>query len=276
MSEHMSDATFGKVFAGTLAGMVALTISLIVLAYAVGGDAGSKASDVAINANNAETLARTTPVGSVEVGDMSQQVASTAPAEEMSGEQVYQTACVVCHGAGIAGAPKYGDAAAWEPRIAQGIEILYGHALNGLNAMPAKGGNAGLSDDAVKSAVDYMIGREASGQETATTTGADTDASTTATQAEESNTEMAAVAADHSSGEAVYNASCSVCHTAGVAGAPKLSDAAAWEPRIAQGTEVLYTHALNGFNAMPPKGGNMSLSDDDVKGVVNYMLSTVQ
>lgn len=276
MSEHMSDATFGKVFAGTLAGMVALTIFLIALAHAVGGDAGSKASDVAINANNAETLARTLPVGSVAVGEMPQQVASAAPAESMSGEQVYQTACVVCHGAGIAGAPKFGDAAAWEPRIAQGVEILYEHALNGFNAMPAKGGNAGLSDDAVKSAVDYMTSGDGGGQGAATTTAEGTDASTNESQGEENNTEMAAAAADHSAGEAVYNASCSVCHTAGVAGAPKPGDAAAWEPRIAQGTEVLYTHALNGFNAMPPKGGNLSLSDDEVKGVVNFMLSTVQ
>jgi cytochrome c5 len=138
--------------------------------------------------------------------------------------------------------------------------------------MPAKGGNTSLSDDAVKSAVDYMIGREAGGQKATAAEGA--GESTTATQAEEDNTEM--VAADHSAGEAVYNASCSVCHAAGVAGAPKLGDAAAWEPRIAQGTEVLYTHALNGFNAMPPKGGNVSLSDDDVKGVVIFMLSTVQ
>jgi len=276
MSEHMSDATFAKVFAGTLAGMVALTIFLLARAYAVGGDAGSKESDVAIEANNAETLARTTPVGTMAVGEASQQVASAAPAEVMSGEQVYQTACVVCHGAGIAGAPKFGDAAAWAPRVAQDIEVLYEHALNGFNAMPAKGGNAGLSDDAVKSAVDYMIGRDGGGQEAVTTPAQGSDESTSTTQVQENKTAMATAATDHSAGETVYTASCSVCHTAGVAGAPKLGDAAAWEPRITQGTEVLYAHALTGFKAMPPKGGNVSLSDEDVKSVVDFMLSTVQ
>jgi cytochrome c5 len=56
----------------------------------------------------------------------------------------------------VAGAPKFGDKAAWAPRIAQGKEALYNSALKGKGAMPPKGGNAALSDDAVKAAVDYM------------------------------------------------------------------------------------------------------------------------
>lgn len=153
----MSDARFGKVFAGTLAGMVALTIFLIILAHAVGG--GTVASDVQKNARDEVTLARTAPAGSVTVGDVPDQASAAAPAEALSGEQVYQTACAACHAAGIAGAPKLGDAAMWEPRIAQGDDVLYDHAINGFKAMPAKGGNASLSDDSVKAAVDYMIGR---------------------------------------------------------------------------------------------------------------------
>ena len=153
----MSDARFGKVFAGTLAGMVALTIFLIVLAHFVGG--GTVQSDVQAMAKDQVTLARTAPVGAVAVGDVADQVASAAPAEAMSGEQVYTTACAACHAAGVAGAPKLGDAAMREPRIAQGDDMLYDHAINGFKAMPAKGGNASLSDDSVKAAVDYMIGR---------------------------------------------------------------------------------------------------------------------
>ena len=151
----MSDAKFGKVFAGTLAGMVALTIFLIVLAHAVGG--GTEPSDVKVKAKDAVTLARTAPAGSVAVGDVAEQVASAAPAEAMSGEQVYNTACAACHVAGVAGAPKLGDAAMWEPRIAQGVEVLYDHAINGFKAMPPKGGNTSLSDESVKAAVDYML-----------------------------------------------------------------------------------------------------------------------
>lgn len=71
----------------------------------------------------------------------------------------------------------------------------------------------------------------------------------------------------------IYTASCAACHASGAAGAPKLGDSAAWSPRIKAGVETLYTNALKGKNAMPPKGGNAGLSDDDVKAVVDYMVS---
>ena len=74
-----------------------------------------------------------------------------------SGESVYKTGCTVCHAAGIAGAPKAGEKAAWSPRIAKGKPTLYEHAIKGFNAMPAKGGNAALADADVKAAVDYMV-----------------------------------------------------------------------------------------------------------------------
>jgi len=84
-----------------------------------------------------------------------------AAAKASGGEALYKTACSVCHSAGVAGAPKSGDKAAWAPRIAQGKDTLYKHALLGYQGkngvMPAKGGNASLSDAAVKSAVDYMV-----------------------------------------------------------------------------------------------------------------------
>ncbi len=82
---------------------------------------------------------------------------------------------------------------------------------------------------------------------------------------------------DLAKGEAVYKQACSVCHAAGVAGAPKLSDKANWQPRIAQGKAVLYGHAIKGFTGsigmMPAKGGNSSLSDDDVMAAVDYMVA---
>ena len=80
-------------------------------------------------------------------------------AKAKSGEEVYNSACVACHGAGIAGAPKTGEIALWAPRIAKGINVLYEHAIKGFNAMPAKGGQTALSDDEVKAGVDYQVAK---------------------------------------------------------------------------------------------------------------------
>lgn len=86
--------------------------------------------------------------------------------------------------------------------------------------------------------------------------------------------------ADAARGESVYKNACAVCHAPGVAGAPRLEDRADWAPRIAQGADVLYSHAINGFQGqkgvMPPKGGNMGLSDQDVRAAVDYMVSSVR
>jgi cytochrome c5 len=88
------------------------------------------------------------------------QVAAAAPAE-VNGQRIYQSACVACHGAGIAGAPKVGDTGLWAKRIAKGLDILYASAINGVQGnagvMPAKGGNPALSNAEVKAAVDYIV-----------------------------------------------------------------------------------------------------------------------
>jgi cytochrome c5 len=84
---------------------------------------------------------------------------------------------------------------------------------------------------------------------------------------------VAASAADLAKGEKVYGATCLACHGAGVMGAPKFADQAAWQPRIAKGSAALYTSAMDGFKTMPAKGGNMMLKDDEVKAAVDYMVS---
>ena len=78
------------------------------------------------------------------------------------------------------------------------------------------------------------------------------------------------------SGKATYDTVCQVCHGAGVAGAPKFADKAAWAPRIKQGVDALHANAIKGKGAMPPKGGNPSLSDADVSAAVDYMVSAAK
>ncbi|WP_292933573.1 c-type cytochrome [Noviherbaspirillum sp.] len=83
----------------------------------------------------------------------------------------------------------------------------------------------------------------------------------------------AAGGGDLAAGEKVYNTTCVSCHGAGVLGAPKVGDKAAWQPRVAQGKDTLYTHALNGFKMMPPRGGNAALKDEEVKNAIDFMVS---
>lgn len=97
------------------------------------------------------------PAPTVEVVEEAEPVATA-----MTGAQVYNSACNVCHGNGVGGAPVVGDVAAWTARIAQGTDVLYDHAINGFDGdavtpMLAKGGRMDLSDQAVRDAVDYMI-----------------------------------------------------------------------------------------------------------------------
>jgi len=87
-------------------------------------------------------------------------VATTAAAPAASkpdGKKVFDTTCTACHTPGVAGAPKFGDKAAWAPHLAHGVDALYAFALKGKGAMPPKGGNTALSDAEVKAAVDYMV-----------------------------------------------------------------------------------------------------------------------
>ncbi len=83
--------------------------------------------------------------------------ATASAGAKPDGKQVYDTTCMVCHASGVAGAPKFGDKAAWAPRIKTGIDALHASALKGKGAMPAKGGNTALSDADVSAAVDYMV-----------------------------------------------------------------------------------------------------------------------
>jgi cytochrome c5 len=82
---------------------------------------------------------------------------ASGPKVLLGGEEIFRTTCVACHGAGVAGAPKFGDTAAWAPRIKTGYDKLLDHALHGFNAMPAKGGNADLDDIEIARTIVYMV-----------------------------------------------------------------------------------------------------------------------
>lgn len=276
----------------TLVILALVAVVIFVVALFIGG--GSKETS---QFERDAIEVRLQPIGQVRVAGAS--TAEEAPAEVVaaapkSGEEVYNLACVACHGAGIAGAPKYADAGQWEARIAQGKDTLYVHAIDGFQGasgvMPAKGGNTSLSDDEVKAAVDYMIvaitGEEvaapAASEEPVAEPAAIEEATPSEAAAESAVEEPAAAEAtlDLAKGEEVYKTACVVCHGMGIAGAPKSGSKEHWQPRIDKGMEALYSNAINGYQGesgvMPAKGGNTALSDDDVKAAVAYMVSIVE
>jgi len=99
---------------------------------------------------DAKVVERIKPLAVVEVDS------NSGPHVDKSGEEVVKSACAACHAAGVMGSPKIGDNAAWGPRIAQGFATLTKHAIEGVRAMPARGGNPDLSDNEIASAVAHM------------------------------------------------------------------------------------------------------------------------
>jgi cytochrome c5 len=182
--------------------------------------------------------------------------------------------------------------------IKEGFDRLVENAIKGIRQMPPRGGNPQLSDVEVARAVAYMAnqsGAKFSEPEPPTAVAGETktpvsgaapataaSAAATPAAAQPPTTVAAASPAkpagggEAGQGKAVYDTACAACHAAGVAGAPKLGDKAAWAPRIKQGTDALYQAALKGKGAMPPKGGQMQLPDADVKAAVDFMVQQVK
>jgi cytochrome c5 len=170
------DRKFFDTFMLVLGSLVLITIAIFVLANSMAGrtQAVHVKEDPAYQQRNVE---RIRPVGQVAIAGADNSglrdpggprptaaatpAAAAQPAKELSGEEVYKGACTACHGAGIAGAPKTGDAAAWAPRVAQGMDTLYTHAIEGFQGqagyMPPRGGFANLSDQQVRDAVQFMV-----------------------------------------------------------------------------------------------------------------------
>jgi cytochrome c5 len=213
---------------------------------------------------------RIRPVGTVQIA---------GPRVALSGEQVYEQVCKTCHGPGLAGAPKFGDKAAWDKVIKQGDKLVFAHSIQGIRGMPPKGGNSELPDSEVHAAVVHMV--NAVGAKWKVPPAG--PATTTATAPAGAPIvpvvippPAAAVAAGKPDGKHIYETACVACHAAGVAGAPKLGDKTAWAPRLTTGKDALYASSLNGKGAMPPKGGQTQLPDDQVKAAVDYMIAAVR
>jgi cytochrome c5 len=159
------DRKFFDTFMLVLGVLIGITALLYLLARVVAANTQERQvlQDPAMKAAVAERIA---PVAKVAVAGQDNsalapvQQAQAAPAADLSGEAVYNMACVACHGAGVAGAPKLGDASSWKPRIAKGDDTLHKHAIEGFQGeagfMPPKGGRTDLSDQSIVNAVDYM------------------------------------------------------------------------------------------------------------------------
>ncbi len=163
MVAGQQDKTFVKTFVGVMAFLFAVMIFLIVLAVTVGGDPNPE--QLALERERAEQ--RLQPLAAVRLSGepMPEVAAAPAPAAAagdaaggaMSAEQIVAQVCAACHDAGVLGAPKTGTAADWEPRMAQGLDTVVQNAINGIRAMPPRGGNPNLSDEEVHDAVVYML-----------------------------------------------------------------------------------------------------------------------
>lgn len=298
------DRKFFRTFAFVLAGLFGFMLIAIFAARFIASSSGDKKAYE--GKSTAQLEQRIKPVGEVNTSQKAaeQSTKKTAAKESTAtasasgadlGEQTYKNVCIACHGMGVAGAPKFGDKQAWAPHIAKGLTTLYDHALHGFTGskgmMPAKGGRTDLSDAAVKAAVRYMVshsggkaevsGSAAPAKSKDSSSSQGSGSSDSSKQSNASDTaSVAAPIADLSKGKEIFSKVCTACHTPGAAGAPKIGDKQAWAPRIAKGIAMLDQHALHGFagnsGVMPPKGGMTSLSDQDVKDAVAYMVHESQ
>ncbi len=170
------DARFFRNFAGVLGALIAAVLIFFFVARAI-GQAHHTAAPTSKEAKAEITKAAAVaikPVGEVQVAgatdareeNMISEALEGSPAPQAvalaeEGKKIYDKACVACHAAGVAGAPKLGDATAWAPRINQGMDVLYENAIKGFQGstglMPPKGGFTALSDEEVKAAVSYMV-----------------------------------------------------------------------------------------------------------------------
>ncbi len=211
------------------------------------------------------------------VGNVAFDNAGDAAQGPKSGEDIYKSVCSACHASGAAGAPKLGDKGKWAPLLKEGQKMLVATAIKGEGAMPPRGGGAGLSDLEIERAVVYMANSAGGKFKEPAAPAPEKSAAPASAQdktaaAAPEKVAAGAPAAGKADGKKIFESACAVCHGAGIAGAPKPGDKAAWAPRLKTGMDALYASALKGKGAMPAKGGNTALADADVKAAVDYLM----
>ena len=298
MSEGPHEApikTPGQLIAAVIAGFAIPIAVIIMLAVYVNNTTRNGAGTDSLSE---EAVAqRIAPVAQVDIRD------ANAPHVYKTGEEVFKAVCTTCHTAGVAGAPKFGNAGDWAPRIAQGYDTLVHNALNGKGAMPARGGTSpdDYSDFEIARAVVYMANNggakfdEPAQPAAGAAAGASAAAPASGAAASTDNNQAAAAVAALASipqasseaaagsqsadasqaGKTLYTQVCQACHAAGVLNAPKFGDKDAWAPRLKEPMDTVYNYALHGKGAMPPKGGS-NAPDADVKAAVDYMVAAVK
>ena len=209
--------------------------------------------------------ARLQPVARLEIGG------AGAAAGARNAADIVKGTCAACHQTGAANAPKLGDAAAWAPRIKTGVNAMVQSVIKGKGAMPPKAGDASLTENEIHNAVVLMANQAgAKFKEKPAAAPAQQQAAASQPQSASQPQAKTAAAAD---GKAVYDKLCFACHQQSVAGSPKLGDKDAWAPRLKQGTDTLVQSVIKGKGAMPPKAGNPSLSDAEIRAAVEFMTS---
>lgn len=154
MSDHDHDfpkTTGNQVVYAILGALFAPTLVILLIVKLFMGIEASHIPDTDASAAAAKVEERIKPVASVDVAAV-----ESGPHVDKGGEEVVSGVCSACHASGALGSPKIGDKSAWGPRIAQGYETLIKHAIEGIRSMPARGGNAALTDNEVANAVAYM------------------------------------------------------------------------------------------------------------------------
>jgi cytochrome c5 len=232
--------------------VLAFVVPVLIIVLLVKYVAGGKLEGAGTASMTPEAIAdRLRPVGTVVLAE------AGGTRALQSGEAVYQLACGACHTAGVAGAPKTGDAGQWSARLAQGYDTLVKHAVEGFKGMPPKGGNADLDPIEVARAVVYMANRSGGKFK----------------EPEVAAPKPAAAKFGERSGEQVVAAACGKCHDTGQGGAPKLGDWTAWKPRIEMGLAKLTEAAIKGHGGMPARGGMAELSDAEVRRAIEHMFN---
>ena len=270
--------------------LIAVLFSFVIPVFAIIGLVlyVTSADKPAAGASNPEKAIaeRIQKVGMVEIRDANRPL--------RPGEEVYKVQCAACHATGAAGAPKLGDTGAWSARIATGFETLVQSALKGKGAMAPQGGGD-FNDTEIARAVAFMAnsaGAKFAEPAAPAAEGASAPAAAAAPAPEAAPAPAAAAAATPAAeaapaaspvagaaagaGEALYKQACQVCHAAGVAGAPKLGDKAAWSARLPAGIDALYHSVVNGKGAMPPRGGAAQASDADLRAAVEFMAAAAK